>query len=365
MPTPPALSPFGWLPPGTRAGAWRRLRLVWAGALLIALVLWGVDPTNHPMGVSLVYSFAISTTIWLLCDPVRIALRGPLRLQGPHYWETSPRVLVYLLLASSVGYAVGTALGDAYAGRSTWDLIGQAPLRLLGFWGFGVGVSAFFVVAFYHRAKAEDLKRQATEAQLRLLESQLEPHMLFNTLANLRVLIATDPPKAIAMLDRLNGFLRATLQASRSPAGAHTLAMEFDRLRDYLAIMAVRMGSRLQVALDLPPNLAHHTIPPLLLQPLVENAIQHGLEPSVPGGEVRVAATSAGNTLLLTVADTGVGAGTTQPTTPRAQGGFGLQQVRERLATAYGGAGVLHWRSAPGEGTTVTLELPLERPDTA
>jgi signal transduction histidine kinase len=85
----------------------------------------------------------------------------------------------------------------------------------------------------------------------------------------------------------------------------------------------------------------------------------------VPGGEVRVAATSAGNTLLLTVADTGVGAGTTQPTTPRAQGGFGLQQVRERLATAYGGAGVLHWRSAPGEGTTVTLELPLERPDTA
>ncbi len=155
------------------------------------------------------------------------------------------------------------------------------------------------------RAAAATAQRQAAEHQLRLLQSQLEPHMLFNTLANLRVLIGIDPPRAQAMLDRLIAFLRATLAASR--AGTHSLADEFARLDDYLALMAMRMGARLQPVLTLPPALAALPVPPLLLQPLVENSIRHGLEPKVEGGRIEVSAALEGGQLLLTVLDSGVG----------------------------------------------------------
>ena len=109
--------------------------------------------------------------------------------------------------------------------------------------------------------------------------------MLFNTLAHLRVLIKLRPDDQ-AMLDELIAYLRATLQSSRSTS--HSLAEEFARLRDYLGLMKRRMGERLRVELDLPEDLAALPVPPLLLQPLVENAIKHGLEPHVEGGLLRV-----------------------------------------------------------------------------
>jgi LytS/YehU family sensor histidine kinase len=199
---------------------------------------------------------------------------------------------------------------------------------------------------------------------LRLLETQLEPHMLFNTLANLRALITTEPASAIAMLDRLNDYLRATLRASRSGEAQHaphTLADEFARLDDYLALMAVRMGPRLRCTLSLPPTLARHPLPPLLLQPLVENAIRHGLEPHMAGGEINVSAEAQGQDLVLTVSDTGAGC-ETRPTATGADAGFGLAQVRERLDTAFGSASPprFQWHSMPGEGTRITLRLPLQ-----
>jgi LytS/YehU family sensor histidine kinase len=178
--------------------------------------------------------------------------------------------------------------------------------------------------------------------------------MLFNTLANLRVLITLDPPRAQAMLDRLIAFLRSTLEASR--AGTHTLADEFARLDDYLALMAVRMGPRLHAQLRLPPELAALPVPALLLQPLVENAIRHGLEPKVEGGHIELSAARDGPHLLLAVRDSGLG----WPGTPRE--GFGLAQVRERLAALYGAAARLQIGPAAGGGTLATLTLPLNAP---
>src|SRR5690606_21211369 len=141
------------------------------------------------------------------------------------------------------------------------------------------------------------------EARLKLLEAQLEPHMLFNTLANLRALIAVDPQRAQEMLDHMIAYLRATLDASR--ATSHPLAAEFERLRDYLALMAIRMGPRLAFQLELPPALAAQPVPTLLLQPLVENSIRHGLEPQVQGGRIKVTARQEGEALVLEVLDTG------------------------------------------------------------
>lgn len=189
--------------------------------------------------------------------------------------------------------------------------------------------------------------------------------MLFNTLANLRVLITLDPPRAVAMLDRLNGYLRATLAGSR--ATQHPLAQEFARLADYLELMAVRMGDRLRFTLDLPDDLRDVPVPPLLLQPLVENAIRHGLEPKVEGGEIRVSArresAADGPRLVLEVADTGVGlaldAGSAVPPPQEDGGGFGVQQVRERLYTLYGERGTMELIAAPAGGTRATVTFPL------
>lgn len=354
----PAHALLHWLPADSRPGVWRRGVIVWGVALCIAVVQWIASPHEPPWAVSLVYSFAISTSIWLLSDPVRIALHRWLGAEPPHYWAFSWRTGLHLVLSVLLGYALGTGLGDAYAGRSTWALLQLSPQR---FWVFLLGslaVSCAFFFYFYQRERALELQRQATESRLRLLQSQLEPHMLFNTLANLRVLIDVDPVRATAMLDRLNDYLRATLAASRTDAAAgHQLSTEFQRLRDYLELMTVRMGPRLRYNLALPDELAACPIPPLLLQPLVENAIRHGLEPSVPGGEVRVSAHRSKGHLVIAVSDTGVGS------EGERAAGFGLTQVRERLTTAFAARAHLHWDSAPGQGTRITLTLPLPPPD--
>lgn len=175
------------------------------------------------------------------------------------------------------------------------------------------------------------------------------------------MLIGADPARAQAMLDRLIAFLRATLNASRS-GEMHALAAEFERLADYLALMAVRMGPRLVVRLDLPEELRAAAVPPLLLQPLVENAIRHGLEPQVEGGRIAVAARRDGERLLLEVRDTGVGL--SSPASQQVGGTrFGLTQVRERLAALYGSKARLTLDGAADAegGALARIELPLSR----
>jgi LytS/YehU family sensor histidine kinase len=173
------------------------------------------------------------------------------------------------------------------------------------------------------------------------------------------VLVSLDPARAQTMLDHLIAYLRATLGASR--ATLHPLQHEFDRLADYLALMAVRMGPRLSYQLDLPAELVTVPVPPLLLQPLVENSIRHGLEPKLDGGHITVQALRQGTQLVLTVADTGLGCPTTPapPATPGA-GGFGLAQVRERLHTCYGDQAAIEIIAIPSGGTRVSISFPLK-----
>ncbi len=206
------------------------------------------------------------------------------------------------------------------------------------------------------RARAEAASRQATEARLNLIRTQLEPHMLFNTLANLRSLMVVDAPRAQVMVDHLIAFLRETLTASRHDKV--TLKEEFDLLRDYLALISIRMDSRLQHSLDLPPDLAATEVLPLLLQPLVENAVRHGIEPAIDGGRIDVSAHARGAHIKLVVEDTGMGF---RAMGSRGHGaGFGLEQVRERLRTEYGDAAALEIESPIGgdTGTRVTLTVP-------
>jgi LytS/YehU family sensor histidine kinase len=202
-----------------------------------------------------------------------------------------------------------------------------------------------------------------------LLQSQLEPHMLFNTLAHLRALIGHDTARAHAMLDHLNDYLRTTLHASRQPL--HPLRDEFSRLGDYLSLMAIRMGPRLAFELDLPPALATAPVPSFILQPLVENAIRHGLEPLVAGGCIDVQARAEGPQLLLTVRDNGLGinelalaelAQPLMPTTDRPTRSWGLAHVRQRLHTLYRERAGMHISNLSTGGTCVVLTLPTENP---
>jgi signal transduction histidine kinase len=320
---------------------------------VIALVITAVN--GDTFAVNLLYSQCIGVSIWALIDGGRHVLH-------PSGWPGVWRMGLLVVVAVLVAYVGGSVAANLMLGRAPFGSLSNVPRATLAFMLMSLTLGGFGAYYFTTRAmlanarlQQEEAQRQASEARLKLLESQLEPHMLFNTLANLRVLIGTDPGRATAMLDRLNDFLRATLAASRTEAnaGQHSLAQEFARLRDYLELMAVRMGPRLRYSLELPEALAGQPVPPLLLQPLVENCIRHGLEPSVEGGDIRVGARQAGGQCVLEVSDTGVGCEASPPP------GFGLSQVRERLETAYRGRARLEWHSAPGAGTRALLTLPL------
>jgi len=303
---------------------------------------------------NLIYSECIAMACWLFIDGGRVAVAvvkyRSMAVEtdaSRNLWPGWGWMTACLLVGTLGGIVVGGAAGDWLTGQAANSSRGDGLRQLLSMLTFSIVPGAGFSYYYYSQqklraaeARAEMARRQAAEHQLKLLESQLEPHMLFNTLANLRVLIALDPQRAQAMLDQLISFLRATLSGSR--AQQHALADEFARLRDYLALMQVRMGERLQVSFDLPAELAAAPVPPMLLQPLVENCIKHGLEPNVNGGRITVSALRDGAALRLSVRDTGCGPGTAAAAGSGTH--FGLQQVRERLATLY------------GEGATFTLE---------
>jgi hypothetical protein len=345
----------------------RGLRTMVASAV-IAVVLTGV--MNHStFWVNLVHSLCIGLCCWLSIDFGRLPLarwrhrHSPDSPEAQSQWPGWPLMTIVIMIGTVVGFSAGNALagwitGIAHPGylRGTW----REALALLA---VSMVPGLIITYHFYARetiaaqeAAVQTAQRQAAEHQLKLLESQLEPHMLFNTLANLRVLIGIDPPRAQQMLDQLITFLRATLSASR--ASQHPLSAEFARLGDYLALMKIRMGDRLQTQFELPPELAEAPVPPLLLQPLVENSIKHGLEPNVAGGRIRVSAAREGETLVLRVRDTGAGV---SPDAASDGTRFGLVQVRERLASQYGARASLSLQAAADTegGSLATIRIPM------
>lgn len=339
----------------------QHLLQVLAFCLAIAALQYAFQP-EKPYDIPARYSLAIGALTWAIIDFGRHLFPS----SEDTGWPAGLAAFALPFAGIVAGYLGGTVLGDWWCGYSSWDAGGRAQLRV----SIGITVLAGFSGTYYFynkgksawlHAKVNEVRSQASEAQLKLLETQLEPHMLFNTLANLRMLIGTDPARAQEMLDRMIGYLRATLSASRSTQ--HPLENEFDRLRDYLELMAVRMGPRMAYTLDLPDALRHVPVPPLLLQPLVENAIRHGLEPQVEGGHITVrASTRAGSTgpmLVLEVNDTGAGLPDTLPTPGPGQS-FGLAQARERLATLHGAAGTLDLIAMSEGGTSATVTFPLK-----
>jgi len=203
-------------------------------------------------------------------------------------------------------------------------------------------------------AADEGLKRQLAEAQLKMMQAQVEPHFLFNTLASVDYLIETDPARASSMQKNLIQYLRAALPQMRE--GSTTLGKEVALCRAYLDILRVRMEDRLQFALTVPRGLSSAQFPPMMLQSLVENAIKHGLEPKPEGGALTLSASVSHGLLRVTVADTGLGFGVGT----LAGTGVGLDNVRERLMALYGGRARLVVEANTPSGTIASIEVPYE-----
>lgn len=201
-------------------------------------------------------------------------------------------------------------------------------------------------------------EKRLVETRLRLLQSQIEPHFLFNTLSHVISLIGEDAQRAELMLQKLTQFLRASLRRSRSENA--TLEDEIDLLSDYLAILKIRMGDRLQFSIDVAVDSASIRFPPLILQPLVENAIVHGLEPLESGGTISIdirqlkADTHELPVLKLSVSDTGAGLG-------EGSGGegIGINSVRQRLQALFGPGARLEMRDVEPSGLCVEIRIPM------
>ena len=199
--------------------------------------------------------------------------------------------------------------------------------------------------AEYHR-----MSQQVTEAKLQALQAQVEPHFLYNTLANVQALTEVDPVQAHTMVGHLIQYLRNALPKMRESVS--TVGQEVELVRSYLSILQMRMGRRLSFEIDVPEALLARPFPPLMLPSLVENAIKHGLEPQREGGSVRISAESRDGRLRLVVADSGRGFGEIVGS------GVGLENIRERLAALYGDAGRLTLEANTPNGVVAAIEMP-------
>jgi signal transduction histidine kinase len=231
---------------------------------------------------------------------------------------------------------------------ATTSLVISTIMSLVFFWRER-GAVAEATLAL-ERERTQRIEREAALANLRALQAQIEPHFLFNTLANVTSLIDPDPAKAKRMLESFIRFLRASLAATRNEST--TLAAEAELIASYLDVLQIRMGARLRYEVDVPPDLHGFTIAPMLLQPVVENAIRHGLEPKVDGGKVRFSARRDGADVLIEIADTGVGFA------PTTRGGVGLTNLRDRLRLIYGERASLTVGENGGGGAAVAVRVP-------
>jgi two-component sensor histidine kinase len=323
---------------GSGQGAWRN----WSGWLF-----W--------YGKNLVVCLTIGVIIHLLFDGLRAVWATPARLGAWQPWQRSLFFGGVPMLGVLLGWPLGVELAGGHLNAWLSDsrghnlIAGSVLIALMLSFGMHLWFSA--------RTRQIDSERRATEAQLRLLQAQIEPHFLFNTLANVHTLMDHDLPKAKQMLGSFTDYLRASLGSLRHDKS--TVDQELALAASYLQLLQGRMEDRLRFTIDADDAARRQPLPPLLLQPLVENAVVHGLEPHIDGGTVRVSARVQGEALVLEVQDDGRGLDAPARPGARAGAGLALGNIRQRLLTRYGSAASLEVRAA-SPGTLSRITVPLE-----
>lgn len=319
--------------------------------------------------------YAVRWLPWVLVAPaaIRLGRRFPLRGRrwpGPAAVHLAAALalaavqslLSYGLYRLAVERAVGLPPGEGEIMRSAW-LTGLNYLHnnLVTYFvivGVVWGLDSLRLSRERELA-AERLETELARARLLALQSQVHPHFLFNTLHMISAVVYRDAALADRLIDRLSGLLRAGLEAPAAPRVP--LSRELEILDLYLDIMRARFGDRLAVALSIAPDALPALVPSFSLQPLVENAIKHGLLPRVGGGTVRIAAARRDGRLVVDVEDDGPGFGAD----PGAllDRGVGLRNIRSRLENLYGAEGALRLRAGEAGGARATLDIPFEAED--
>lgn len=304
-------------------------------------------------GRNFIVSLTIGALIHIAFDLLGLLWRGRAVIAGWKPWQRTLYFSGVPLLCTGIGWPLGVWLAGANVAewasgpRSANLIVGSLLLSLL--------LTFIFHQYFSLKARQHQAEKNAAEAQLRLLQGQIEPHFLFNTLANVISLIDQDPARAKQMLESFTDYLRSSLTSLRHDQA--TLGSELALAHAYLCLLKVRMDDRLQFDINNDPALHGAKLPPLLLQPLVENAIHHGLEPKLEGGRVQVRASVDGDTLVLQVSDDGMGLAAPAR---RRGAGMALNNLRERLLAQYGSRASLTLTAA-APGTVATLRLPFEK----
>ena len=283
-------------------------------------------------------------------------------------WIFKPEKTASLVFIAMIGIASGTLIGlqiGFFVLQQIYPVTLKQPEKslfqiIILAITFG-GVAWYF---FYSKARIkisneviqeEKIKRlssekEALEANLRLLQAQIEPHFLFNTLSNVLSLIDTDPANGKSMLVDLIHYIRTSL--SRTLPEATTLDQELNMIKAYLNIQKIRMGERLRFTIELPEAVRQHPFPPMLLQPLVENAVKHGLEPAIEGGEIIIKVVEENSLIRIEVQDTGNGFSSYETA------GVGITNVRERIRLLYGDKGRLILQANDPHGVKAIIEVP-------
>jgi len=325
---------------------------------LIAVFLTATGITK-PFGVNFVVSQCYGITIFTVIHLFLWMFRPG--------WKIGPIILI-MAVSLVIGYFTGGYLAFVILKRFFSITLTYQGTSIVQQMVLVLVISATVGYFFFSRARLRETKeliqqeriqrlsseKETLEANLRLLQAQIEPHFLFNTLSNVLSLIDTDPTKGKAMLSDLIRYLRTSL--SRTRPNITTLGQEMEMIRSYLSIQKVRMGERLIFAIDFPQSLSERPLPPMLLQPLVENAVKHGLEPRVEGGKISVEASENGDAVRIIIADTGEGFSAYE------QAGIGLANVRERIRLIYGDRGRLLLEENTPHGVRAIIEVPKNGP---
>lgn len=352
---------FAWL---ARHWVWLALGYV----IVLSIAVWPAFADGRPFRERVVAIVGTHFLLWALASTIANCWVG-FRVLGSLSFTGALPAIVGTTLAFALFFAVHAdpawrqAFRNWWAGTfgSIWWFFGALTLVVYGVPDLVARLRSRERAAVTRALKAETaserLARQSAESELRLLQAQIEPHFLYNTLANLRFLIQSNSPEALAMVDSLIEYLRTAVPDMR--AKRVTLGREADHVRHYLQIMRLRLGGRLDFSVDVPETLRAVELPPLVLLTLAENAIKHGIAPRVEGGRVDVRVREDGDAVVIEVADTGVGlpAAREAPVT-EASTGAGLANARGRLWLTYGDAADLALAANAPRGTIATVRVP-------
>jgi signal transduction histidine kinase len=345
-------------------GFWTVIGLSFASQFYLSSSLFGYYSVSWTQAISITLG---DWYVWaLLSLPIIwFARRFPIhrrncgKLLVIHTTASAGVCVLYILARAGIGQLQGPLVGlpTTFGGAVEKLFLKNSLFNLLVYWVIAAVSHAFDYYRKFHERewRTAELERRLTQAKLMALRMQLNPHFLFNTLHTISALMHKDVEAADTMIARLSELLRLALE--NTDANEVTLRQELDFLRRYLEIEQTRFGERLAVRLEVAPDTLDTLVPNLILQPLVENAIRHGIEPHAQPGVIEIHARREQHQLQLQVRDNGSGLASAQ----QLNEGVGLGNTRARLQQLYGPAHQFSLTQAQEGGLCVTLRLPFRR----